>query len=399
LSDRKSIRPRIYAAAAQPELALDGRPRIVAGSRPRPHVVGRGRPTAGARPIGTLTSVTRRQLCASMATLAVLGAALGCRASTETVQYRVGLALAAPEAAGSGGSVIYLWYPSRDASNMPLTYRQLLTLEPDRSWEEWFFREPLQFGATRDSLASLLDRRTQTSVGLPPVGGKLPLAVFLPGADHPAFVNIRLSEFLVRRGFVVGASSSPSERSADATRRQAADVPRIVRHVDSLGLFDGETVVLIGHSAGAVSALLAAGSDPRVKAVISLDGSDVGRDGAAYLREHSSLSDAIPSLHLLSRWWRSMDSVSPNFDDWTLTRAAPGSVAIDLMHMEHPDFVSMDLDRSGFVDYAKFGIEHDDEWAATEYAQTLQLIGDFLDFVLEGDTAAQDRLTRLAQRR
>ncbi|MEZ4587567.1 MAG: hypothetical protein R2909_14310 [Gemmatimonadales bacterium] len=68
---------------------------------------------------------------------------------------------------------------------------------------------------------------------------------------------------------------------------------------------------------------------------------------------------------------------------------------MDLMAMEHPDFVPMDLERSRFVDYSRFGIEHDPDRAAAEYAETLRLIVDFLAYTLEGDARAHERLLTL----
>jgi len=155
-----------------------------------------------------------------------------------------------------------------------------------------------------------------------PASGRAPLVVIAQGNGQSAADQAVLAELLASHGFVVATSPSQARlgdemQSEDdilrAARAQAADLAQIVARAASWPFADTSRVAFVAHSFGARSALLAALSEPRTAALVSLDGGIGSHTGHDFLKGAPGLDLAAlhaPVLH----FYETVDAVmSPDF--------------------------------------------------------------------------------------
>ncbi len=204
---------------------------------------------------------------------------------------------------------IDVWYPAEceGADRMPLSdymamespgplYDDLVFLT--HRWDEYSYR-----GLPEDSAAfdRLMATATAACPGAPPASGRFPLVVYSAGWFNRAPDNTVLLEYLASRGFV--AATVPQLNPGLWTFSFASDAPGVENQVRDLELaigvlagdprVDRSRVAAMGYSTGGDVALLLAGRNPLVDAVVGLDASwTLGREN-----DVASSSLFIPSRH------------------------------------------------------------------------------------------------------
>ncbi|MES2759848.1 MAG: dienelactone hydrolase family protein [Pseudomonadota bacterium] len=112
-----------------------------------------------------------------------------------------------------------------------------------------------------------------------PAAGKFPVVVYAPSRSAPAHENVEMCEFLASQGYVVIASADMGTRTrAMNTDREgletgAADVRFLISTAHTLAQADTSRIGVVGFSWGGLINVVAAASDDRIGAVVSLDGS------------------------------------------------------------------------------------------------------------------------------
>ena len=109
--------------------------------------------------------------------------------------------------------------------------------------------------------------------------GSFPVVVYAPSISAPAAENADLCEYLASHGYIVIASPSVGTRGREmasdleGAETQAADIAFLVRYAHSLPHADTRRLAVVGYSWGGLANVLAAAKDPRIKALVDLDGS------------------------------------------------------------------------------------------------------------------------------
>jgi pimeloyl-ACP methyl ester carboxylesterase len=110
--------------------------------------------------------------------------------------------------------------------------------------------------------------------------GRFPVVIYAPSFTSWSWENADLCEYLASYGYVVVASPGMGEKSRESTHdlsgvsAQASDVSLLIGYASSLPNTDMTKVAAMGFSWGGLADLFAASRDNRIKALVSLDGSE-----------------------------------------------------------------------------------------------------------------------------
>lgn len=124
-------------------------------------------------------------------------------------------------------------------------------------------------------LAALVLARRDARAG----AGRFPVVIYAPSYRGPALENADLCEYLASHGYVVIASPStgqwPSGMTDDleGVEAQVDDIQFLIGYAHSLPHADTERIAVMGYSWGGLANVMAAAKDPRIDALVSLDGS------------------------------------------------------------------------------------------------------------------------------
>jgi len=106
-----------------------------------------------------------------------------------------------------------------------------------------------------------------------------PILIYAPSDSSVAWENADLCEYLASHGYVVLASPSMGAATRDMTddldgiNAQARDISFLVSYAKSLSDTDSSEVAVVSWSWGGISSLFAAARDPRIDALVAMDGS------------------------------------------------------------------------------------------------------------------------------
>lgn len=109
--------------------------------------------------------------------------------------------------------------------------------------------------------------------------GKFPVVIYAPGYRGPSFENADLCEYLASYGYVVIASPSTGQGpygmtdDLEGVETQVGDIQYLIGYAHSLPQADTDHLAVIGYSWGGLANVMAAAKDPRIHALVSLDGS------------------------------------------------------------------------------------------------------------------------------
>jgi pimeloyl-ACP methyl ester carboxylesterase len=185
-----------------------------------------------------------------------------------------------PETHAQGRSIQILeWYPAIRPTANPMElagYEALARPETPPSQfvpseKQQKFVETYMQGTETQSTWSTRDAVTHP--------GRFPVIIYAPSLNAPAFENIELCEYLATYGFVVLASPSMGASSRTMTvdfagaSAQARDISFLINFAKTLPDSNLSALALIGYSWGSTAILIEAAKDPRVRALVALDGS------------------------------------------------------------------------------------------------------------------------------
>ncbi len=242
------------------------------------------------------------------------------------------------------------------------------------------------------AMARLRDERVWARRDAPPAPGTFPVLLYAPGSGYPACDNSVLAEFLASHGYVVvsspsiGADARRMTGDAVGTEAQARDLAFLAGYAASLPQADPERIGTVGFSAGGLASVLFALRDTRVKALVSLDGT---------IREAGSLAVGRTLLHFQPERLRvptlvvttTPERALPGMDDESFLDAARYAEItwVVVPGIDHHDFASLSsLLRRG----SQRGATRDWAPATVGYEAVSELLRDFLDLHLKGETGA-----------
>ncbi|KAF1007939.1 MAG: hypothetical protein GAK28_01415 [Luteibacter sp.] len=169
-----------------------------------------------------------------------------------------------------------VWYPSDDGEGHPMTvgdYAKLADTEvrfdaPDERGNKW-----------RVQLKSSFDEPLHAVQDARPDKHRYPVVIYAPSDSSISWENADLCEYLASHGYVVIASPSMGASTRDMTDdragidTQARDIAFLITYAATRTDVDMTHVAVASWSWGGISSLFAAARDPRIKALVALDGS------------------------------------------------------------------------------------------------------------------------------
>lgn len=172
-----------------------------------------------------------------------------------------------------------VWYPAVPSHISPMTIGDF----EDLIAHETSFDEASLHGPSQDFAHAFMQGtesgRTISVRDAAPEPHRFPMVVYAPSLNAPNFENIELCEYLASYGFIVvaspsmGASMRHMQVGSTDTAAQADDVLFLIKSAKTLGDVDPKKLGVIGYSLGGTAALSAAVDDPKIRALVALDGS------------------------------------------------------------------------------------------------------------------------------
>ncbi|MGH9503272.1 MAG: dienelactone hydrolase family protein [Terriglobales bacterium] len=298
-----------------------------------------------------------------------------------------------------------IWYPALRSTGKPMTvgdYAQLADTE-------------IHFDAPRpeqNRWRSLL----KTSFDIPLwavrdanlAKGHYPVLIYAPSDTSVSWENADLCEYLASHGYVVIASPSMGVSTRDMTddlagiNAQALDISFLISYAKSLPDTDSSEVAVVSWSWGGISSLFAAARDPRIDALVSLDGSM--RYFPGLVKRAGDIHPERMTIPLLF-FTRNVSLENLANDDAPPTDKIGRNVlnawthgdllTVNMLGMSHPEFSSMFQRRESaqrFAENQTADYGRDD--ANTSYAWVGLYTLNFLDVCLKHDASAKAFLAR-----
>ncbi|HEV2734599.1 MAG TPA: dienelactone hydrolase family protein [Longimicrobiaceae bacterium] len=199
-----------------------------------------------------------------------------------------------PAAAGTGGATVrYGEYLGTrpDSGTAPAVADSLhaRTMDLVRFAARWYAaptgagRAPVAPGDTAGLAERLLASPAYAVRGPRPASGAFPVVVFAGGASHSEDENVVLWEYLASHGYVVAAFPSVGVGRADlpatagGLETQARDMEAAIGYLDRVPFADRTRLAAMGFSFGGAAALVTAGRNAWVDAVVGMDASFIAR--------------------------------------------------------------------------------------------------------------------------
>ena len=293
-----------------------------------------------------------------------------------------------------------LWYPSLRSTTKPMTvgdYVQLADTEihfnaPDEKENRW-----------RSLLKTAFDIPTLAVRGAKPAKGRYPVLIYAPSDSSVSWENADLCEYLASHGYVVLASPSMGVSTRDMTddldgiNAQSRDISFLVTYAKSLPDTDLSEVAVVSWSWGGISSLFASARDPRIDALVEMDGSM--RYYPGLVKRAGELHPERMTIPLLC-FTRNVsledlenddtppaDKVGPN----VLNIWIHGDLlTVNMLGMAHPEFSSMFQRSESAQRFAENQVaDYGREDANTSYAWVALYTLNFLDAYLKHDASAK----------
>jgi dienelactone hydrolase len=293
-----------------------------------------------------------------------------------------------------------IWYPSLKSTGELMTvgdYTQLSDTEihfdaPDEKGNRW-----------RSLLKASFDIPLRAVREAKPAKGSYPVLIYAPSDSSVSWENADLCEYLASHGYVVlaspsiGGSTHEMTDDLDGINAQARDISFLITYAKSLPDTDLSEVAVVSWSWGGISSLAAAARDPRIDALVEMDGSMryypglVKRAGDVHPERM-----AIPLLcftrnvsleDLENDDAPPADKVGPN----VLNAWIHGDLlTLNMLGMAHPEFSSMFQRRESAPRFAENQVaDYGREDANTSYAWVALYTLNFLDAYLKRDPSAK----------
>ncbi len=282
---------------------------------------------------------------------------------------------------------VSIWYPSEQNSSnqeplLVLDYLKILAEEEE--WEHlpneqilnWFYY------ANTPANQKHLSEKTAAYHNSEFSEGKFPVVIYAPSYQASSIENFALCEYLASHGFVVISSPSRgtktrwfSNNDAMEMETQARDVEFLMKEVGKIPIVDYDKLAIMGFSFGGLGNIIVQNRNDKVKAIVSLDGSDRYQYG---ILNRSDFFDAqnidVPYIHMAQKDIPNTvleeDKIDPQlnskfqlFDSITNSRA----YQLKFHHLTHSHFSTLGVlfaDRDTRQDKADSEIMESYRWLA-----------------------------------
>lgn len=293
-----------------------------------------------------------------------------------------------------------IWYPSLKSTGKPMTvgdYTQLADTEihfnaPDEKESRW-----------RSLLKASFDTPLWAVRNAKPAKGRYPILVYADSDSSVSWENADLCEYLASHGYVVlaspsmGVSTREMTADLDGINAQARDISFLITYGISLPDADLSEVAVVSWSWGGISSLFAAARDPRIDALVEMDGSM--RYYPGLVKRAGDVHPGQMTIPLLC-FTRNVsledldnDGVPPADKDGpnVLNAWIHGDLlTVNMLGMAHPEFSSMFQRRENAQRFAENQVaDYGREDTNTGYAWVALHTLNFLDAYLKHDGSAK----------
>ena len=301
-----------------------------------------------------------------------------------------------------------IWYPSLRSPAKPMTigdyvrlaYTEIHFNAPDEKQNRW-----------RSLLKTSLDMPLWAVQDAPVSKERYPILIYAASDSSVSWENADLCEYLASHGYVVLASASMGVSTRDMTddldgiNAQARDISFLITYANTLPDADVSEVAVVSWSWGGNSSLFAAARDPRIDALVSMDGSmryhpglmrmagDVHPEQMTipllfFTAEDANFLEDLDKYHD----GRPADIVGPN----VLNAWIHGDLlTVNMLGMAHPEFSSMFQRRESAQRFTENQVaDYGRDDANTSHAWVALYTLNFLNAYLKHDASAKAFLER-----
>jgi pimeloyl-ACP methyl ester carboxylesterase len=159
-------------------------------------------------------------------------------------------------------------------------------------------RGPVRSDGELERFDELLAEATASFLEAPPSPGTFPLILLAPGRNGSPLSELIIMEYLASYGFVVAAIPSQGSRTPQVTgepedlENQVQDMEHVMTVLDNFEFSNQQRVGAIGYSMGGAAVTLLEMRNPKVEALVTLDGSEASQQRWASLRGVASYDPA-----------------------------------------------------------------------------------------------------------
>lgn len=301
-----------------------------------------------------------------------------------------------------------VWYPAQAGAGKSMSvgdYARLADTELD-------FHAPNESGNKwRTQLKDSFDVALWAVRDAPAAKGRFPVLIYAPSDSSVSWENADLCEYMASHGYIViaspsmGASTRDMTDDVDGTNAQARDISFLISYAGTLPNADASKVAVVSWSWGGLSSLFAAARDPRIDALVELDGSM--RYFPGLIKKAGDVHPermAIPLLFFTSEYPNYLEDLDRYDDSPVEDRTGPNAlnawkhgdlVTVNMVGMAHGEFSAMFQRRKSAQRFAEDQVaDYGRDDANTGYAWVARYSLAFLDAHVKHDAAAAAFLER-----
>jgi pimeloyl-ACP methyl ester carboxylesterase len=296
-----------------------------------------------------------------------------------------------------------IWYPSLRSTGKPMTvgdYTQLADTEvhfaaPNPEQNRW---RSLLKTSSEIPLWAVRDAK--------PAKGDYPVLIYAPSGSSVSWENADLCEYLASYGYLIVASPSMGASTRDMTddldgiNAQASDISFLITGAKTLPDTDLSHVAVVSWSWGGASSLFAAARDPRIDALVSMDGSMRYYPGLVKMAgDVHPERMTIPLLFFTKEEANFLEDLDKYYDDPAADRVGPNVLnawthgdllTVNMLGMAHSEFSSMFQRRESAQRFAENQVaDYGRDDANTSHAWVALYTLNFLNAYLKHDASAR----------
>jgi pimeloyl-ACP methyl ester carboxylesterase len=296
-----------------------------------------------------------------------------------------------------------IWYPSLRSTGKPMTvgdYTQLADTEihfdaPHPEQNRW-----------RSLLKTSSEIRLWAVRDAKPAKGHYPVLIYAPSDSSVSWENADLCEYLASHGYVILASPSTGVSTRDMTddldgiNAQALDISFLITYAKTLPDTDLSEVAVVSWSWGGASSLFAAAQDPRIDALVSMDGSMRYYPGLVKMAgDVHAERMTIPLLFFTAENPNFLEDLDKSYDGPPADKVGPNVLnawihgdllTVNMLGMAHPEFSSMFQRRESAQRFAEHQVaDYGRDDANTSHAWAAMYTLNFLNAYLKHDASAK----------
>ncbi len=301
-----------------------------------------------------------------------------------------------------------IWYPSLRSPAKPMTigdYVRLADTEihfnaPDEKQNRW-----------RSLLQSSFDMPLWAVQDAPLTKERYPILIYAASDSSVSWENADLCEYLASHGYVVLASASMGVSTRDMTddldgiNAQARDISFLITYAKTLPDADVSEVAVVSWSWGGNSSLFAAARDPRIDALVSMDGSMRYYPGIVKMAgDVHPERMTLPLLFFTQGDPNVLEDIERHHDGPPAYIVGPNVLnawihgdllTVNMLGMAHAEFSSMFQRRESGQRFAENQVaDYGREDANTNYAWVVLYTLKFLDAYMKHDASAKSFLEK-----